>query len=101
MLVKDALELTKACILFFRAVPEVQVAVAPGPKDDAGEVLCGYYVTPEAWAGNPVLGRLRSFLKKNVGTDLRSLNAGFHKAFAVVKDGDSDRLFARQILPTR
>ena len=98
MLVKDALELTKACILFFRAVPEVQVAVAPGPKDDAGEVLCGYYVTPEAWACNPVLGRLRSFLKKSVGYDLRSLNAGLHKSFATVRDGDAGRLLAQQIL---
>ena len=65
MLVKDALELTKACILFFRAVPEVQVAVAPGPKDDAGEVLCGYYVTPEAWTCNPVLSMISQVRAKS------------------------------------
>ncbi len=98
MLIKDAIELTKSCILFFHAVPEVQADVACAPKDDDGEICFGYYVTPEAWAGNPVLGRLRSFLKKNVGTDLRSLNAGFHKSFAAVRDGDARHLFAQQIL---
>ncbi len=96
--VKDATELTKACILFFHAVPEVQAKIPFAEKDDEAEILCGYYITPEAWACNPVPGRLRTFLKKNVGYDLRSLNAGFHKSFAAVRDGDPGQLFARQIL---
>ena len=96
--VKDATELTKACILFFHAVPEVEVPVAFAEKDDEAEILCGYRITPEAWACNPMLGRLSVFLKKNVGYDLRHLNAGFHKSFAAVRDGDPDHLFAQQIL---
>ena len=96
--IKDATELTKACILFFHAVPEAQVRIPLADKDDEAEILCGYHITPEAWACNPVLGRLRAFLKKNVGYDLRSLNAGFHKSFAAVRDGDPGQLFARQIL---
>ncbi len=96
--IEKATELTKACILFFRAVPEVDVPVPPAEKDDEAEVLCGYRITPDAWACNPLLGSLGDFLRKGVGYDLRSLNAGFHKSFAVVKDGDGDKLFARQIL---
>ncbi|MBO6002154.1 MAG: hypothetical protein J6P53_01500, partial [Mailhella sp.] len=96
--IENATELTKACILFFRAVPEVEVPAPPAEKDDEAEVLCGYRITPDAWACNPLLGSLGDFLRKEVGCDLRSLNAGFHKSFAVVKDSDSDKLFARQIL---
>ena len=96
--INDATELTKSCILLFHAVPEVEVSIAPSPKDDEAEILWGYRITADAWACNPLLARLSAFLKKNVGCDLRALNAGFHKSFAAVHKADAAHLFAQQIL---